>query len=75
MARRPWHDFVMFNAVGAAVWAGTFTTPGFVFGRAISMMIRAIVHYETELVLLILAAGLLWLAAWRLRMLKRSGRT
>lgn len=74
MARIPWRDFLLFNALGAAVWAITFSTLGFVFGRAISVLIDEIVHYEAEVVLLILGSGLVWFAAWRVRMAKRSGR-
>lgn len=74
MSRISWRDFVVFNALGAAVWAVTFTTLGFLFGRAISAVIGEIVHYEAELVLFILAAGLVWFAVWRIRLTRRSDR-
>lgn len=55
------------------VWAAVFSTLGFVFGRAISVVIGEIVHYETELVMVILAAGVVWFAAYRVRAARRSG--
>jgi len=66
MARVPWADFVVFNALGAAVWALVFTGLGYAFGRAIALVIDEIVHYEMLVVAAILAAGLgFWL--WQRR--------
>lgn len=67
MARVPWRDFVLFNALGAMVWAVSFSALGYVFGRAIAVVIGQVVHYETEAVIVIAAAGLIGLAVHRLR--------
>jgi membrane protein DedA with SNARE-associated domain len=62
MARVPWADFLVFNALGAAVWAVVFTGLGYAFGRMIAIVIGEIVHYEMLAVAVILAAGsLAWL--------------
>lgn len=58
MARIPWVDFLIFNALGAVVWAVVFTGLGYAFGRVIAIVIGEIVHYEMLAVGVILAAGL-----------------
>lgn len=62
MVRVSWADFVVFNALGAIVWAVAFTSLGYAFGRVIAIVIGEIVHYEMLAVGVILVAGLLvWL--------------
>ena len=61
IARVPWLDFVVFNALGAVVWAGVFTALGYAFGRTIAVIIGEIAHYEALAVGLIVAGGL---AGW-----------
>jgi membrane protein DedA with SNARE-associated domain len=62
MAHVPWADFLVFNALGAAVWAVVFTGLGYAFGRAIAIVLGEIVHYEMLAVGVILAGGLVvWL--------------
>ena len=58
LARVPWRDFVIFNALGAAVWALIFTGLGYLFGRAISVVIGELAHYEMLAAGVILAGGL-----------------
>jgi membrane protein DedA with SNARE-associated domain len=62
----PWPRFVLFNAAGAALWVGVWSTLGYTAGdhwRAIT----AVVHrYDPYVVVLLAAAGLA-LLLWRLR--------
>lgn len=67
LARVPWRDFVIFNALGAAVWAITFSALGYLFGRSIAAAIGEVVRYEAQAVVAILVAGLAWFAIHRLR--------
>lgn len=57
LARIPWPDFVVFNALGAAVWATVFAGLGYAFGNAIARVIGVAAHYEALAVLLILLLG------------------
>ena len=62
IARVPWLDFVVFNALGSVVWAGVFTALGYAFGRTIAIVLGEIAHYEVLAVGAIVAAGLFgWL--------------
>lgn len=57
LSRVPWSDFVIFNALGAAVWATVFAGLGYAFGNAIARAIGVAVHYEPLAVLTILLLG------------------
>ena len=57
LARVPWTDFVVFNALGAAVWATVFAGLGYAFGNAIARVIGVAAHYEALAVLAILLLG------------------
>lgn len=60
----PWREFVLFNALGALVWAGFFTGLGFVFGRLISTAIGEATKYEMLVLIVVVFAGFAhW--AWR----------
>ncbi len=61
IARVPWLDFVIFNALGSVVWAGVFTALGYAFGRTITVILGEVVHYEALAVAVIAAGGL---AGW-----------
>lgn len=67
MARVPWSDFVVFNALGAAVWASVFAGLGYAFGNAIARVIGVAVHYEALAVVAILLLGIAALAIHRWR--------
>lgn len=67
MARIPWADFVIFNALGAAVWATVFSGLGYAFGRAIARVIGVAAHYEAWAVLVILVVGIVMFAVHRWR--------
>lgn len=58
LARIPWPDFVVFNALGAAVWAAMFAGLGYAFGNAIARVIGVAAHYEALAVLAILLLGM-----------------
>ena len=58
IARVPWLDFVVFNALGSIVWAVVFTSLGYAFGRTITVIIGEIVHYEALAVGAIVVGGL-----------------
>lgn len=57
LAQEPWPDFVVFNALGAAVWATVFAGLGYAFGNAIARVIGVATHYEGLAVLGILLLG------------------
>jgi len=61
LARVPWRDFVVFNALGAAVWAVVFTGLGYAFGRAIAVVVGEVARYEVLAVAVIAIGGL---AGW-----------
>ena len=48
---------MVFNAIGALVWAVLFSSLGYVFGKAISTIIGGVSHYEMQAALAILAGG------------------
>ena len=61
IARVPWLDFVIFNALGSVVWAGVFTALGYAFGQTITVIMGEVIHYEALVVAVIAAGGL---AGW-----------
>jgi membrane protein DedA with SNARE-associated domain len=64
MARVPAREFMVFNALGASVWAVLFASLGFVFGRAISVFLGQLAHYE-ELAAAVIIVGGLCVLLWR----------
>ncbi len=67
IARVPWPDFFVFNALGAVVWAATFTTLGWLFGQTVALWLGPLAHVEEGAALAILAAGGVWLLVYALR--------
>ncbi len=67
LARIPWPDFLLFNALGAVVWATAFAGLGYAFGNAIARVIGVVAHYEALAVLAILLLGSMayGIARWR----------
>jgi membrane protein DedA with SNARE-associated domain len=65
--------FVLFNVIGAAIWAVTITALGFLFGRTLQLLIEDVKQYEEVALLLIVGmAALIGLAHWlRLHRKKR----
>ena len=64
IASVPVQEFIVFNALGAAVWSVTFAGLGYVFGRAIAVFMGHLAHYETLVGSGIAVAGLCFLL-WR----------
>ena len=61
-SRIPIHRFVVFNMIGAAIWASVISTAGYMFGLATESILGHFKHFEVVFGLLIFAAGfLLWL--------------
>ena len=60
----PVREFIIFNALGAAVWSVTFAGLGYVFGRAIAVFLGHLAHYEMLVGSTIAVAGLCFLL-WR----------
>lgn len=66
LARVPWTDFVVFNALGAAVWAVVFAGLGYAFGNAVVRMVGAAAHHELSAVLgLLLGTVVFGFHRWR----------
>lgn len=56
----PWRSFLAFNALGAALWVGTWTSVGYLAGNHINAIYRAITRYS----LLAAAVAAVALAVW-----------
>ena len=63
--RMPWKKFLLFNFLGAAVWATTVALVGYFFGRHWDKLVR--VFREVDIVLLCAIASVLFAAWWRSR--------
>ena len=64
MSSVPWWRFVLFNALGAAVWASGIGGAGYLFGQAMELFLDDFKKLEELLLIAILFAGLcVW--AWR----------
>ena len=49
MSGMPWKRFLVFNAIGAALWVGTWTTIGYLSGSHINTIYDAAARYSTYL--------------------------
>ena len=64
MSSVPWWRFVLFNALGAAVWASGIGGAGYLFGQAMELFLDDFKKLEELLLIAMLFAGLcVW--AWR----------
>lgn len=53
--------FLVYNAIGAAVWAGLFTALGYLFGHTAELALQHVRAHELRLVALLICVGLgLW---------------
>lgn len=59
MSDVPAWRFVLFNAIGAAIWAVSITALGFVFGHALQLLLADAEQYEAVALLLIVGIALL----------------
>jgi membrane protein DedA with SNARE-associated domain len=65
MSGVPARRFMLFNALGAAVWAVLVTVLGFLFGRALQLLLADAEQYEAIALLLLVGLGtLLGLVHW-----------
>jgi len=70
ITRMPWPRFLAFNALGAALWVGTWTTVGYLAGNHI----QAIYTQANRYALYLLAAAALAIAALIIRHRLRRAR-
>jgi membrane protein DedA with SNARE-associated domain len=68
----PWRRFLAFNALGAALWVGVWTTLGYLLGAHLTPVEHLIGRYELYV---LVVAGLVAVAviAWRLRRARHDG--
>jgi membrane protein DedA with SNARE-associated domain len=67
-----WLRFLIFNAIGAALWVGTWVSLGYLAGNHITTIYHYITLYSYY-VLIALAVLLVGYIAWRLRRRRRRG--
>ena len=63
---KPWR-FVVFNLVGAAIWAVLLGGAGYLFGQAFELVVADMKHYEHWAALLIVAAAIVFALAHHVR--------
>jgi membrane protein DedA with SNARE-associated domain len=68
-----WLKFVAFNALGAALWVGTWVTLGYFAGQHIATIYHYITQYSFYL-LIVLAVAFVGYVVYRLRKRERAGR-
>lgn len=69
--RMPWTEFLLFNFLGATVWASLIATVGYLFGRHWERLQRVIQRFDIGFVIVaILVVIFLW---WRSRRNRQSG--
>jgi len=64
--------FVVFNFIGAAIWAPLITAIGFAFGTLVEKILSDVQRYEIWLFAAVVAAGLVGFIVHHLRPAKRS---
>jgi membrane protein DedA with SNARE-associated domain len=68
MSRVPTSRFVLFNTIGAAVWALSVGALGYFFGHGLELLLGDVKRYEREAFLFLVAVGAgLWLVRFLLR--------
>ncbi len=50
-ARMPWRQFLMFNALGAALWVGVWTSVGYLAGNHIGAIYTHVTRYSLYLLI------------------------
>ncbi len=74
MGRCPAWKFVVFNAIGAAIWAPLIVGAGWTFGHLVEAFLDDIHRYETWLFAALAVAGLVFLLVGRWRERHRQSR-
>ena len=64
--------FVALNAIGAALWAATFGTAGYLFGNAMETFLKDVRHFELHALVVILVLGLIPWIRYLVRQKKRK---
>jgi membrane protein DedA with SNARE-associated domain len=67
----PWRRFLVFNALGAAVWVGTWSAVGYLAGNHIDAIYAQVKRYELYL-LIALAVLVVALIVWHLLRRRRG---
>lgn len=74
MSRVPTSRFVLFNTIGAAVWALSVGALGYFFGHGLELLLGDVKRYEREAFLFLVAVGAgLWLVRFLLHRRAASG--
>jgi membrane protein DedA with SNARE-associated domain len=68
-----WARFLIFNAIGAALWVAVWTSVGYVSGSHIDTIYRTATSYAAYLAIAIAAALVLYVGSWVKRSRARSG--
>lgn len=66
-AGMPWWQFLTFNALGAALWAGPWVTVGYLAGRHLNDLYQRIRHYELYVIGVVTVAVVAFVAYRTLR--------
>jgi membrane protein DedA with SNARE-associated domain len=61
-----WAKFLAFNAIGAALWVGAWTSVGYFAGNNITSIYNTISHYTLYVAIAVVVAIVAWIA-WRVR--------
>ncbi len=74
ISRMNWLRFLTFNALGAALWVGLWTTVGYTAGSHIDSIYKQLTRYELYLAVVVATAVLAWIArrAWVRRRHRRE---
>lgn len=63
--RMPWRTFLLFNFLGAAVWAAVISSVGYMFGRHWATLTRDLKRFDVALLIVVFLAAVFWW--WRNR--------
>ena len=66
----PWPRFVLFNAIGAVLWVGTWTTAGYLAGDHLKSIEATISRYEVYAIVLAVLA-VVGYAFWHVRRIRK----
>ncbi|MHB1874101.1 MAG: DedA family protein [Streptosporangiaceae bacterium] len=74
IAEMPWPKFVVFNAIGAALWVGVWTSVGYLAGDHIQVIYAEVTRYSLYalIALVVVVAG--WAIRFLIRRRQRGGR-
>lgn len=74
-ARMPWREFLLFNAIGAALWAGVWTSVGYLAGSHIGAIYTTVSRYSLYflIALAVFAAALTTRVIMRRRRRSKDG--